>query len=482
MRKNTLFSSLPRSLSVDKWAAALACGVFLSTTANALSVEETILFVLESNPEIQAAEANKQAIEFELDQARSFWAPRVELEGRTGASLNDGSTTPDLSASDDTIYGYEFSGRLTQLIFDGGATRSEIERNAYRIDAAALRVLERSEVLSLEAVRLYADVLRSRELVAAAQRNQSYHREVLSRIQTAFDNGVVGLGDLQQAEERVFQAEDTVFEFELTAAEIVADFIEIVGVAPQGLGAVPRLGGRVPTTLDAALGLARRNNPTIRFLQADVGAAEAFSRETNANRSPILNLEAEARYGEDVNGFEGEVRDAEIGLVLRYEFQGNRKRADRQEQARRVSESRATLLTQTRVVEREVRQTWSGLNIVRRRLSTLERQTERAREVRGTYEQEYEVGNRSLLDLLNTQAALFQAEANLINARSLRTFVEYRLLAETGTLLPTLGIEAPEDSKPYAREDRGAPGTRPAQDQYRLDARSFGDWRRGAGE
>ncbi|MEM1006005.1 MAG: hypothetical protein AAGK26_11500, partial [Pseudomonadota bacterium] len=66
----------------------------------ALSVEDAILFVLETNPEITAAESNKQAIEFELQQARSFWAPRFELDAFAGGSVNDGTTTPDLSAAD----------------------------------------------------------------------------------------------------------------------------------------------------------------------------------------------------------------------------------------------------------------------------------------------------------------------------------------------------------------------------------------------
>ncbi|MEM9127701.1 MAG: TolC family protein, partial [Pseudomonadota bacterium] len=82
-------------LRVAVWIAVCAT---LAKASFALTVEDAILYVLESNPEIKAAEANKQAIEFELDQARSFWAPRVELEGRSEASLTDGDRVPDLTA------------------------------------------------------------------------------------------------------------------------------------------------------------------------------------------------------------------------------------------------------------------------------------------------------------------------------------------------------------------------------------------------
>jgi len=461
----------------------LRCGVLgaalvVANNANALTLEDAILYLLETNPEIKAAEANKQAIEFELDQARSFWAPRFELEGRAGYSFNDGSTISDLPAADDPIAGYELRARIIQRLYDGGDTQNEIERQAYRVDAAALRVLERSEFLSLEATRVYAEVIRSQQLIALARENVAYHREVFSRIEQAFANGVVGIADIQQAEERVFLAEDTLTQFELGGLDAAALFQETVGVAPNGLGTIPSLSASMPASLEEALGIARRENPTVRFLQKDVGTAEALARRIDANRRPTLDLEIEGRVGEDVNGFEGDVLDAEIGLVLRYQFQGDQKRALRQEHIRLVNESRALLLTQARLVEREVRQSWANLQTTQRRIGIIERQAELARELRASYESEFEVGARSLLDILNTQSALFQAETSLVNARSLETFLRYRLLASVGNLLPTIGIEPPEDSQVYAVSQRGAQPVGSAPQGDMRDARSFSEWRR----
>ncbi|MEM1076686.1 MAG: TolC family protein [Pseudomonadota bacterium] len=463
-------------------AIATLTASILPFGAFALTVEDAILFVLETNPEIKAAEANKQAIEFELDQARSFFAPRFQLEGRSEASYNDGTRTTDLTAADDTIYGYEVNARITQRLYDGKSTRSEIERQAYRIDAAAARVLERAEFLSLEAVRVYEDVLRTRKLSQLARENLSYHRNVLGQIQSGFDNGVLGIGDLQQAEERLILAEDTLVQFELNEIDANTLFLETVGVEAENLGLVPDLGGRLPASLDQTLSTAYRENPTIQFFRSDVGAAEALSRQAAANRFPTLDLEAETRYGEDVRGFEGEVRDARVGLVLRYEFQGNRKRGEREEQVRRVGEQRARLLQQTRLVEREVRQSWSTLQSATRRANILGRQADLSRALLQSYTQEFDVGSRSLLDVLNTQNALFEAEVNLENARSVEVFVKYRLLAAAGVLLPSLGIEAPEDSTVYAAGAEGAPDVDAGPISGRGDARGFSDWRKSVQE
>ncbi len=445
---------------------------------HALSLEDTVLYVLETNPEITAAESNKQAIEFELDQAQSFFYPRLEFEGWAGASVNNGSTLSDVTAADSAITGYSVLGRITQTLLDGGERRAEIDRQAYRVDAAAFRVLERSEVLSLEAIRLYADVLRTRELVHLARGNLSYHRTVRDRLDNAYRNGVVPIGDLQQAEERVFLAQETLLTFQLGSADVDALFLEVVGVAPSSLNSMPGPGRAMPASLDQALSVARQKNPTILFAKADVGAAEALLRVVSAARSPDLNIEADAIYGENLNGFEGRTSDARIGLVLRYEFQGNRKKAAREEHVRRVSEARAHLLTQTRLVEREVRQTWTNMTTVRQRVHTVSELARLARDLRATYEEEYRVGGRSLLDILNTQNALFQAEVNLVNQRSLERYVGYRLLAAAGVLLQTLNIPVPEDARPYAGESRGVPGLQFENADSRNTAASFRDWRK----
>jgi len=466
-----LLRCLIAGLSTALWPASLL----------ALSLEDTILYTLETNPEIKAAEANKQAIEFELEQARNQWAPRFELEAWAGTSRNRGTTSPDAGAASSAIEGYDVNARVTQQLFDGYQTRSEIERQAYRIDGAAYRVLERSEVLSLEAVRLYADVLRGQALVRLARQNLTYHREILSQLRTGFDRGVISVGDLQQGEERVWLAEDTVLEFELNLEDIETNFLAIVGVEPASLTSVPVISAAVPANLETAIAQARQRNPTVKFAQSDVGAAEALARRADGNRFPTVNLEADARYGEDVGGFVGDRRDARLGVVLRYEFQGSMKRAARQEQSRRVNEARSHLLSHARRIEAEVRQSWSTLRSAKRRLGTISQQARLSRELRQTYEAEFVVGTRSLLDVLNTQSALFQAEANLINARSLSTYAEYRVLASVGILLPTLGIAPPEDAAAYAADQVGAPGLSASSGEEQLDARTFSDWRSSLG-
>ncbi|MFV0332527.1 MAG: TolC family protein [Tropicimonas sp.] len=462
-------------MKLSRLFRAVSVAVLLAGPAAALDLEEAILHVLETNPDIEAAEADKQALEFELDRAHAFWSPKLVVDGWAGSSRDFGERS---SGPGDPVEGYELKATITQQLFDGYWTKSEVARQAYRVDAAALRVLERSEFLALEATRLYADVLRMRKQVGLARENLSYHGEVVTRLRDAFETGVVGPGDLTQGEERLLVAEELLLQFQLDLSDAEAMFLQVVGVEPGGLSNVPGVGRAVPGSLEQVLANARRTNPTIRFMQADVGAAEALRRRAESNQYPTLNLEAQGRYGEDVEGVEGKVNDVSLGLRFRYEIQGGAQRAERQEQVRRVNESRARLLSQTRLVEREVRQSWNIRRQVGERVRILGDQVSELRELRGIYETEFLVGNRSLLDVLNTQNSLLSAEVGLVNEQSLRTYIDYRVLAASGVLLRTLGIEPPVDAEPYAANHVGAPAVSAAQTGKRFDARSYRNWRK----
>lgn len=461
-------------------AASLALALWVHASPGvALTVEDAVRLVVETHPQIARAAANRQAIEFELDQARGRYFPTLDLTARSGFSYASGSSDNISGADDDPVAGWETRATLTQPIYDGGEIGSDVERQGYRIDAASHRVLERAEFLGLEAVRVYTDFLRNQELLVLAKRNLAYHRGKAAEIDRAVSTGVLGEADMQQARERVFAAKDSLTIAELDVENARIAFIDVVGVAPDGLGEVTPL-AQLPASLGAALAEARSVNPRMLFAQSDIGAAEAQYRGASARMVPSLSLEGDVRSGENLDGFRGRESDARLGLVLRYQFNGGIDSANVQEQLRRVSETRAQLHEQSRFVEQEVRTSWALLESERRRRPVLERQQASAQRLLGLYQREFEVGQRTLLDLLNTRNVLFQAEIDAASSRYVELFAQYRLLASIGSLLPTLEIRPPVDATAYGAVEVSAPPVGDVEDQRRTDpwtpqSRLFGE-------
>ena len=131
-------------------ATMLSCG-----SAHALTLKEAIAVAVESNPEIGQAIENREAIEFELRQAKGLYLPSIDLEASTGIRRLDNDSRRALDQEDDALYPNEAGVVITQKLYDHGARRAELERQASRVDGASFRVLERSEFIGLAVVQDY---------------------------------------------------------------------------------------------------------------------------------------------------------------------------------------------------------------------------------------------------------------------------------------------------------------------------------------
>ncbi len=110
-----------------------------------MSIKQAMQHTLEANPQIGEAIANREAIEFELEQAHGLYLPRLDLEAFAGVTKS--YMDNNLNSGSSTQHTREAGLVMRQLIFDGFETSSEIEYQASRVDGASYRVSERSEFL-----------------------------------------------------------------------------------------------------------------------------------------------------------------------------------------------------------------------------------------------------------------------------------------------------------------------------------------------
>ncbi len=140
-------------------------------------------------------------------------------------------------------------------------------------------------------------------------------------------------------------------------------------------------------------------------------------------------------------------------------YRGGIDAASRSEQIRRVDEARQRLLALERDVEELVRQSWNAVQSAGRRLALLEQQVASSEQVRGSYRQQFTLGQRTLLDVLDSENELFNTRVDRTTTEYARLFAQYRLVASTGNLLPTLAIVPPVTARATARRGAGVPPT-----------------------
>lgn len=425
--------------------AVLGMGLLATPEAAlAQSLEEALGYAMETNPDVGQARANRRATDLELKQARGLYLPQVDAEASVGPQWRDEPLTGSGSSTRKEAF-----VTLRQPLFTGFATSSEIDRQASRVDAAASRVFERAEDVGLNITRAYLDMLRQQELVALAETNSATHRSRLSDVRQRLDSGSGPVSDVQQAEERLSAAENTLVAIRRDLADAQVTFESLVGTPPANLAQPPDMTANIPDSRQAVVEAALESHPHLTSANADLDTANADFRAAGAPFYPTLNVEATARITENVESRidDGIVREANVLLVARYNlFRGFIDQANRQEQVERISEAQYGVIGAERAVVEEASLAWNDRASSLDAIALLETEVASSRQVRNSYADEFLVGRRTLLDLLDSDNQLFNARAALSTARYTKIFADYRIMAATGSLLSAMNVTKPAES------------------------------------
>lgn len=419
-----------------------------------MSLREAVTEALTSNPEILQAAENREAQEFELRQARGLYMPTLDLEGSVGIRRLDNSTRRSLGTSNNALYPMDVGLTLRQTLFDGGDRRSQVEQQAARVDGASFRVLERSEAIALAVTQEYLEIMLQSEIVDAARSNVGVHQQIVGDISKSVSGGALTEADRIQGQERLLSANARLQEAseDLDAAKI--RFAKLVG-KPLGKPVFPgSIAKALPKTVEGAIEAARHNNPRIAAADADVDAADAQVRGSNAPFMPNISLEGTARIGNDVDGSTGYTTDLQARVVARWNlYRGGRDLAAKQERIRRAGEQRQALAVVHREVEETIRDAWNQ-RVKRAQLASMLRdQAGTNARLVSSYREQFRIGERSLLDVLGAQNTRFNSAVLAQTAAYASIFAEYKLLAAMGGLAKTLSAPTVEQGDAYARKE-----------------------------
>jgi outer membrane protein, adhesin transport system len=427
------------------WTMIVPGAVLLCTTpAYAVELRDAVQAALSTNPEIRQAVANTEATREERVQAQGLWYPRVSVEGSAGVRNLRNPTRRNIGIADETLWPIEGELIVDQLLFDSGGREAEIRRQAARTDAAAARVEERSEFVALNVARTYIDYLLQQRLVAIAEDNATFHERLSGDLREGVSKGSISIADQQQAEERLQSARARVTEAREDLENAGITFRTLTGLPVDSVSMPPDLSQCQPATLEEAEALARQNNPRVQEAIADLATAREDIRAARADIGPRVNLEGRARAGHDIDGFSGRTTDLMGNVVLRWDlYNGGIKEANVREQRNRADEVHARLFERTRRAEEDVRTAWSRLQNQSRLVSELETQQRIADDLLLSYREQFNIGRRSLLDVLDAQNTRNNVQAQTETARLSKLYAQYRVLASSNRLIECLGVAMP---------------------------------------
>ena len=148
-------------------------------------------------------------------------------------------------------------------------------------------------------------------------------------------------------------------------------------------------------------------------------------------------------------------------------FDGGINRAKYQEMVRRASQARYRLYDVSRQAEEDVRKAWTSLQTQTVITGQLDRQSRVSDDLLLSYRSQFNVGRRSLLDVLDAQNSRYNVQVRLETARFSQIFARYQTLAASNRFLTALQIApgAGAGMKERERFNYGPP--KPAELEYR---------------
>ena len=417
--------------------------------AQATSLEEAVRLSLATNPDIGIVAHNREAVDAELRQARGLYLPQIDLATGIGREWTNDQNTRASAGNSDTreLARFESSVTLIQRVFTGFETHYTVEREKARVESAANRVFENSEFLALDAIGAYYEVLRQRELVNLADGNVRDHMDIVASITEQMLGGGGSSADVSQSESRLSRARATLAQTYNDLRDGEALYTRIVGQFPDGLTMPEFAEGLLPKDLNEAVARVNENNPTFKIFDADVRTAEAEVGLAGAPFYPNVNIELESEYNDGRDGVNTYEFNNQAMVRLRWNlFRGGIDRAARQEALARTNETRNRRQQSLVDAQQEARLSWFALEASRQRVVDLTDATEFNKATLKDYVDQFDVAQRTLLDVLDAENELFVSRGQLITAATNESLASYRLLALGGQLLSTLNVPAPEQA------------------------------------
>ncbi|MEM7019084.1 MAG: TolC family outer membrane protein, partial [Pseudomonadota bacterium] len=311
-------------------------------------------------------------------------------------------------------------------------------------EGAAWQVSEASENIALQTAEVYLDIFHRENQLELAKDNLVVHQKILDQIEVLMDSGAGRKADLKQAEGRLALAKSSLVDAQGRLRDTQFNYLRVTGEPAEGLELpdAAAIKNEIPTTLEAALDDAIEMHPTMRSAESRLTAARVIRKQSRSSYFPRIDLEVEASRNDNLDGIAFENNDVAAMLRLRYNlYRGGADRARQRETANLVEAARESSNRARRIVEEEVRLAWNSLITIRDRLEHLQQHVKSSEEVLEAYRQQFKLGQRSLLDVLDSENELFGARSALKNAEYAELFSMYRVLAGQGKLLKILGVK-----------------------------------------
>jgi adhesin transport system outer membrane protein len=421
-----------------------------SSQAQAMTLTEAIQSTIATHPELASRVDSRLSADEDVKVAKGGFYPSVDLNAAYGRGYSDNTNTRALTPgghNTETLNYTQSELRLRQMLFDGFNTSNEVARTKDVVNSRAYYAQGTAQDLALRTTEVYLEVLKRRELVTLAKNNLQAHLRVNDQIGLRTQRGVGSNADADQSSARRALAENNLDTAEVDLADAESNFYAVVGRMPDELETPPSIRGEVPPSLPEAQQSMVENNPYLKSAQADVQSAESQYEVAKSPFYPRLDAEAAVGANNNVQGDEGHDNEWRVGVVMNYNlFRGGSDKARLASDSHKINQAMDIRNNALRQLNENIHLAWNAMVNAKKQTPTAREYADTSKRVRIAYQDQFGLGQRTLLDLLDSENELYNANRRYTEVRYTEEFSMYRVLANMGQLLSKQRVVLPADA------------------------------------
>jgi TolC family type I secretion outer membrane protein len=417
-----------RSFGVISAVALAISSIVFVVPASAETLREAMLSAYRRNPTLQAERARQRGTDELVTQAKSGWRPTINGQASVSHTWADTNVTKSSSQTSETA-----NIQLSQPLFRGFRTVEGTKQAEANVKAGRQSLLGVEQSVLLQAVTAFADVMRDRKILGIRRKNLVNLQKEAKAAQARFSAGELTRTDVAQAKAQVSAAQGAVAVATANVGISSAAYLAVTGHEPGKLTGAKK--GPVPQSLSGALNIASETSPTV--LQAAY-THDASIHNVNVAKGallPTLSLQASATAAHDPSvGVERSSSATVQGVLSVPIYQaGNEYSAIRQAK-QQASQTSIQIIGATRSVRQQVAANWAAYVASGQAITSAKAQVSSAALALDGVQQEYQVGSRTTVDVLNAEQALLAARVTQVNAERDQLVASYQLISAIGHL------------------------------------------------
>ena len=417
---------------------------------SAISLRESVVQTISTNPDIIASYFDKTQIKLSLQEQEGSYFPTVDFSSRIEKSDIDEDKKTGVQNQID-INGWNAKLKLNQILYDGGKTPNQIEQYRHRYNNIKHTSDEKTEDLVLQVVNNYTKLVSFQELISLSDYKIKNHQKYakMAKEKEEISGEIL---EVYLVNSKVKALIDNYIEQEVKQQKAFSEYKKLTGREVSGNICRPVIDeSLIPPSIEDALDIALQNNSKVLAQKELIKEQVSKAKVERSKFAPTVKLEASAMHDKDIDLQDNGDTDT-YTVALTYDwnlYNGGKDSKTAQKEKIAILEEKKKLDSIRNDLTDELKGSYNTYFKIKKRIKNIKEYILDNKAIVEIYNRQLQDGSRTFLDVLNAESELFRTKVLLTDTEFLLFDEYYNILRGLDILSDSILTQASSKCEKY---------------------------------